>query len=63
MVKYLISKGIAKSRLVASGYGEKKPIEPNRNTDGSDNPEGREKNRRTEFTILGEIEQEVIIED
>jgi outer membrane protein OmpA-like peptidoglycan-associated protein len=57
VVKYLISKGIEKERLVAKGYGESKPIAPNTNPDGTDNPEGRQKNRRTEFKIIGSIDQ------
>lgn len=51
-VSYLISKGIAPDRLVAKGYGEEKPIARNTNPDGTDNPAGRDKNRRTEFKIL-----------
>ncbi|MCX7861978.1 MAG: OmpA family protein [Bacteroidales bacterium] len=57
VVKYLISKGIEKERLVAKGYGESKPIAPNTNPDGTDNPEGRQKNRRTEFRIIGSLDQ------
>jgi outer membrane protein OmpA-like peptidoglycan-associated protein len=37
---------------VSKGYGESKPIADNTNADGSDNPDGRQKNRRTEFKIL-----------
>jgi peptidoglycan-associated lipoprotein len=51
-VTYLIKKGIDPARLVAKGYGESKPIARNTNPDGSDNPEGRQRNRRTEFKIL-----------
>ena len=51
-VSYLIRKGIAADRLVAKGYGESKPIARNTNPDGTDNPEGRQRNRRTEFKIL-----------
>lgn len=51
-VNYLISKGISSDRLVARGYGEEKPVARNTNPDGSDNPEGRARNRRTEFKIL-----------
>lgn len=51
-VNYLIKMGIPSERLVAKGYGESKPIARNTNRDGSDNPEGRQKNRRTEFKIL-----------
>jgi OmpA-OmpF porin, OOP family len=55
VVNYLISKGIARKRLVAKGYGPDRPIAPNSNPDGSDNPAGREKNRRTEFRIIGTL--------
>ena len=48
---YLIDKGIDEKRLSAKGYGETQPIAPNTNTDGSDNPEGRKLNRRTEVKI------------
>jgi peptidoglycan-associated lipoprotein len=51
-VNYLIKKGIDPERLVAKGYGEDKPIARNTNPDGTDNPEGRQRNRRTEFKIL-----------
>ncbi len=51
VVKYLVEKGISVERLVAKGYGEAMPISPNE-VDGKDNPEGREKNRRTEFKVL-----------
>jgi outer membrane protein OmpA-like peptidoglycan-associated protein len=52
VVKYLISKGINKTRLVAKGYGETVPVADNSNPDGTDNPEGRQQNRRTEFKVL-----------
>jgi outer membrane protein OmpA-like peptidoglycan-associated protein/tetratricopeptide (TPR) repeat protein len=55
VVSYLISKGISQERLVAKGYGMRNPIAQNTNKDGSDNPEGRQLNRRTEFKIVGEI--------
>ena len=61
-VNYLIQKGIDPGRLVAKGYGESKPIARNTNSDGSDNPEGRQRNRRTEFKIL-EIGQLIKKED
>ncbi|MDH4057105.1 MAG: OmpA family protein, partial [Cyclobacteriaceae bacterium] len=51
-VSYLIKKGIAPDRLTAKGYGEEFPIARNTNPDGTDNPEGRAKNRRTEFKII-----------
>lgn len=52
---YLIKMGIAKDRIITIGYGELKPIAPNENPDGSDNPEGRAKNRRVEFKLLNDV--------
>jgi len=49
VVNYLIGHGIDKARLIAKGYGEGKPIAPN------STPEGRQKNRRTEFKIIGYV--------
>jgi outer membrane protein OmpA-like peptidoglycan-associated protein len=46
VVNYLLNNSIEKTRLIAKGYGELKPIETNL-TD-----EGRATNRRVEFTIL-----------
>ena len=65
VVSYLIKNGIEKHRLVARGYGEIRPIAPNENADGSDNPEGRQKNRRTEFKIIGTIDnyEKIIYEE
>lgn len=51
-VNYMIQRGISPDRMVAKGYGELKPIARNTNPDGTDNPEGRQRNRRTEFKIL-----------
>ena len=51
-VNYLVDHGIAQERLVAKGYGELRPIARNTNPDGTDNPAGRDRNRRTEFKIL-----------
>lgn len=53
VVAYLVDKGVEKSRLTAKGYGATRPIAPNKKEDGSDNPDGRRKNRRTEMRILG----------
>ena len=41
---YLVSKGVAESRLYATGYGEAKPVADNKTA------AGRAKNRRTEMT-------------
>ncbi len=50
VVDYLIDKGIEQKRLVAKGYGETQPIATN------DTEEGRAKNRRTEFEVIGSID-------
>ena len=52
VVNYIKEKGISPERVVAKGYGETMPVAPNTNDDGSDNPEGRKKNRRVEFKII-----------
>jgi len=52
VVDYLIGRGITPQRMKPVGYGELVPIAPNDNPDGSDNPEGRQLNRRTEFKII-----------
>ena len=50
--EYILSKGIAATRIISQGYGETKPVASNTNPDGSDNPDGRQLNRRVEFKIL-----------
>ena len=42
---YLVSKGVNSSRVEATGYGESQPIKTNKT------PQGRQMNRRVEFTI------------
>jgi len=36
----------------ARGYGERTPVAPNTHPDGSDDPEGRQRNRRVEIILL-----------
>jgi outer membrane protein OmpA-like peptidoglycan-associated protein len=36
---------------VTEGFGAKNPVAPNANPDGSDKPDGRQKNRRVEIII------------
>lgn len=43
--------GVGRSRVSVKGYGERYPVAPNSNPDGSDNPSGRAKNRRVEVVI------------
>lgn len=40
-----------KSEIIPISKGENQPVAPNSNPDGSDNPEGRQKNRRVNFKI------------
>lgn len=50
--EYFTSRNIDASRISGPrGYGESRPIAPNTNEDGSDNPEGRARNRRTELNV------------
>jgi outer membrane protein OmpA-like peptidoglycan-associated protein/tetratricopeptide (TPR) repeat protein len=60
--KYMLSKGISEERVIAKGFGETAPIAPNENPDGSDNPEGRAKNRRVEFKLLNDVNKDLPIE-
>ena len=46
VVEYMIKRGISPERLTAVGMGEEKPVADN------STPEGRSKNRRTEFFII-----------
>lgn len=50
--KYLVNKGIPANAIITRGSGENEFITINRNTDGTDNPEGRKFNRRVEIRIL-----------
>jgi outer membrane protein OmpA-like peptidoglycan-associated protein len=43
--------GLGSTLFETKGYGAKQPIAPNQKPDGSDDPEGRQKNRRVEITI------------
>jgi OmpA-OmpF porin, OOP family len=51
-VDYMIASSVSTDRVFAKGYGKSKPIAPNSLPNGKDNPEGRQLNRRTEFTVL-----------
>jgi len=44
-------KDIPESIITTAGSGEMKPAVPNANPDGSDNPAGRQQNRRVEITV------------
>lgn len=46
VMKYLVNKGVAQSRLEAAGFGETRPLVKN------DTPANQAKNRRVEFVIV-----------
>lgn len=48
---WLIANGVPGPRLQASGFGEADPVAPNQRPDGTDDAEGRTKNRRVEAII------------
>lgn len=43
--------GLGEFEFSASGKGEKEPVAPNAKPDGSDDPEGRQKNRRVTLVV------------
>lgn len=54
-ISYLMLEGIKRDRINGKGMGESMPVAPNANADGSDNPEGRAKNRRAEVRIVSPL--------
>ena len=49
---WLVKKeGLKDVRFSTAGFGAKKPVVPNAKPDGSDDPDGRQKNRRVEIVI------------
>jgi len=49
--KWLIENHFLTSVATTCGYGKTRPVAPNKNPDGSDNPMGRQKNRRVEIIV------------
>jgi outer membrane protein OmpA-like peptidoglycan-associated protein len=43
--------GLSSVKMMTEGFGAKKPVAPNAKPDGSDDPEGRQKNRRVEIVV------------
>ncbi len=43
--------GASAAKIATKGLGKSKPVVPNTRPDGSDDPEGRKKNRRVEITV------------
>ncbi len=52
VIDYLTATGIESSRFTKRAFGESNFAAVNTNTDGSDNPEGRQYNRRATFGII-----------
>lgn len=50
--EYLVHHGVNPSMLKTKGYGEDRPIAPNKKIDGSDYPCGRLRNRRVELNVM-----------
>lgn len=48
---HLIDNGIDAERITTEGFADTEPVEPNQHDDGSDNPEGRQANRRVEVLV------------
>ncbi len=48
---YLLDKKVSPDRITLVALGETRPIVPNAKLDGSDDPEGRAKNRRVEVQV------------
>lgn len=51
VASWLKENGASSARYEVAGFGAKKPIVPNTKKDGSDDPDGRAKNRRVEIAI------------
>ena len=50
--RWLVQNAKADARLITvKGWGETKPVAPNTQPGGSDDPQGRQKNRRVEITL------------
>jgi outer membrane protein OmpA-like peptidoglycan-associated protein len=47
----LESEGVSDRRMTTKGFGKRYPVAPNKNSDGTDSPSGRAKNRRVEVII------------
>jgi outer membrane protein OmpA-like peptidoglycan-associated protein len=50
-VKAWLARNGVKATMTTKGWGEANPVAPNEKPDGSDDPEGRQKNRRVQVTV------------
>jgi outer membrane protein OmpA-like peptidoglycan-associated protein len=49
--RFVTDEGLKDVTFATKGYGVKNPVAPNTKPDGSDDPNGRQRNRRVEITI------------
>ena len=49
--KWLVDEGRVNARFDIQGFGKSRPAAPNTKSDGSDDPEGRQRNRRVEIVF------------
>lgn len=49
---YMVERGVAQDRITVIALGERRPIAPNANEDGSDYEAGRLRNRRVEIEVV-----------
>jgi outer membrane protein OmpA-like peptidoglycan-associated protein len=54
VVKWLVAHGVSARRLSSRGFGSSQPIAPN------DTPDGRARNRRVEFRVLGPKDEPLV---
>ena len=48
--RWLAANGVA-AKMTSRGWGKTKPVAPNTKSNGADDPDGRQKNRRVEITV------------
>jgi outer membrane protein OmpA-like peptidoglycan-associated protein len=48
---WFVTHGLSNMKFSTEGFGAKKPVAPNTKPDGSDDADGRQKNRRVELVI------------
>ena len=48
---WLVARGAVPAATPTKGWGERRPVAPNARPDGSDDPAGRQKNRRVEVVL------------
>ena len=52
VARALENSGVSYQRIETNGFGEQYPVAPDTTPSGSDNPTGREKNRRVEVVVV-----------